>query len=72
MSLSDDERSMQGRALLAYLNTLNISIQPLTSVPPCRFTKAEMRSILAEATAEARSGQGTSHEDFKREMATWL
>jgi hypothetical protein len=56
----------------AYLNTLNISIQPLTSQPPCRFSKAEMRAILAEATAEARSGQGTSHEDFKREMASWL
>ncbi len=71
-AMTIDERSMQGRALLAYLNTLNISIQPLTSQPPCRFSKAEMRAILAEATAEARSGQGTSHEDFKREMASWL
>ena len=31
-----------------------------------------IRKMLAEATAEARKGMGTSHEDFKREMASWL
>jgi hypothetical protein len=25
--------------------------------------------MLAESTAEAHRGQGTSHEDFKRELA---
>lgn len=34
--------------------------------------KDEMRTILAESTAEACKGLGTSHEDFKREMASWL
>ena len=34
--------------------------------------KDEMRTILAESTAEASKGLGTSHEDFKREMASWL
>ena len=31
-----------------------------------------IRKMLAESTAEARKGRGTSHEDFKREMASWL
>ena len=31
-----------------------------------------IRKRLAESTAEARKGMGTSHEDFKREMASWL
>lgn len=72
-AMTIDERSTQGKALLTYLGTLDIKLQPLTRVPaPCQYTKAEMRAILAESTAEARSGQGTSHKDFKREMASWL
>ena len=71
-AMTIDERSTQGRALLTYLGTLNIKLQPLTSSTPCQFSKAEMKSILAESTEEARKGMGTSHEDFKREMASWL
>ena len=71
-ALTIDERSTQGKALLTYLEMLNIKLQPLTrSVAPCQFSKAEMKAMLAESTAEVRSGQGTSHEDFKREMASW-
>ena len=72
-AMTIDERSTQGRALLTYLGTLNIKLQPLTRVvAPCQFSKEEMRDMLAESTAEARRGMGTSHEDFKREMAAWL
>ena len=72
-AMTIDERSAQGKALLTYLGTLDIKLQPLTrDVAPCRFTKEEMKEMLAESTAEARKGMGTSHEDFKREMASWL
>jgi hypothetical protein len=72
-AMTIDEPSSQGRALLTYLGTLNIKLQPLTRVvAPCQFSKEEMRDMLAESTAEARRGMGTSHEDFKREMASWL
>lgn len=72
-AMTIDERSAQGRALLTYLGTLNIKLQPLTrGVAPCEFSKEEMKVLLAESTAEARQGMGTSHEDFKREMASWL
>lgn len=72
-AMTIDERSTQGRALLTYLGTLNIKLQPLTRVvAPCQFSKEEMRDMLAESTAEARRGMGTSHEDFKQEMASWL
>ena len=72
-AMTIDERSTQGRALLTYLGTLNIKLQPLTrEVAPCQFTKEEMKALLAESTDEARRGMGTSHEDFKREMASWL
>ncbi len=72
-AMTIDERSTQGRALLTYLGTLNINLQPLKGVAaPCHFSKDEMKSILAESTAEARKGIGTSHEDFKLEMASWL
>lgn len=64
-AMTIDERSAQGKALVTYLGTLNIKLQPLTGgLAPCRFSKAEMKSILAESTAEARKGMGTSHEDF--------
>lgn len=73
-AMTIDERSAQGKALVTYLGTLNIKLQPLTGggLVPCRFSKAEMKSILEESTAEARKGMGTSHEDFKQEMASWL
>jgi len=72
-AMTIDERSTQGRALLTYLGTLNIKLQPLTRVvAPCQFSKKEMRDMLAESTAETRRGMGTSHEEFKREMASWL
>ena len=72
-AMTIDERSTQGRALLTYLGTLNIKLQPINGVgAPCHFSKDEMKSILAESTAEARKGIGTSHEDFKLEMASWL
>ena len=72
-AMTIDERSAQGRALLTYLGTLNIKLQPLSrGAAPCQFTKDEMKAMLAESTVEARKGIGTSHEDFKREMASWL
>ena len=72
-AMTIDERSTQGRDLLTYLGTLNIKLQPLTrGVAPCQFSKEEMKAMLAESAAEARKGLGTSHEDFKREMASWL
>lgn len=72
-AMTIDERSAQGRALLTYLGTLNIKLQPLTrQVSPCEFSKEEMKAMLAESTDEARRGLGTSHEDFKREIASWL
>lgn len=37
----------------------------------CRFSTEE-RAILAEATEEARKGQHTTHQDFKKEMMSWL
>lgn len=50
-----------------------MTLQPLTDIEaPCHFSKDEMKSILAESTAEARKGIGTSHEDLKQEMASWL
>lgn len=72
-AMTIDERSTQGKALLTYLGTLDIKLQPLThKVAPCQFSKEEMFSILSESTDEARKGAATSHEDFKREMASWL
>ena len=72
-AMTIDERSTQGKALISYLGTLNINLQPLTrGVAPCHFSKDEMKEMLAASTAEARGGMGTSHEDFKREMASWL
>lgn len=72
-AMTIDERSTQGKALLTYLGTLDIKLQPLAhKVAPCQFSKKEMFSILSESTDEARKGAGTSHEDFKREMASWL
>ena len=72
-AMTIDERSTQGKALLTYLGTLDIKLQPLThKVAPCQFSKEEMFSILSESTDEARKGARTSHEDFKREMASWL
>ena len=69
-AMTIDERSTQGRALLTYLGTLDIKLQPLTRpVTPCQFTRDEMKTMLAESTDEARRGLGTSHEDFKREIA---
>lgn len=72
-AMTIDERSTQGRALLTYLGTLDIKLQPLKrEVAPCQFSKKEMKAMLSESTDEARKGAGTSHEDFKREMASWL
>ncbi len=68
-----DERSTQGKDVLNYQRTRKIEILPtMQDLSPCQFTKDEMRTILSESVAEARSGQGTLHEDFKREMASWL
>ena len=44
----------------------------LESQAPCQFSEDEMRSLLAEATQEAREGHYTTHKDFKREAASWL
>ena len=72
-AMTINERSNQGKALLAYLSTLNLQLRPFSAEEaPCRFSKSEMREILAQSTAEARTDGGTLHEDFKREMASWL
>ena len=73
-AMTINERTNQGKALLAYLNTLNLQLRPvvLEEQAPCQFSKNEMRDILAQSVAEARTEGGTLHEDFKREMASWL
>lgn len=72
-TMTIDERTTQGKDVLNYLRTRKIKLLPVpVGFAPCQFTKDEMRTILAESVAEARSGQGTLHEDFKREMASWL
>lgn len=56
-----------------YWSDLKRKLQPLTrGVAPCQFSKEEMKAMLAKSAAEARKGLGTSHEDFKLEMASWL
>ena len=46
-AMTIDERSTQGKALLTYLGTLDIKLQPLThKVAPCQFSKKEMLSLL--------------------------
>ena len=74
-AMTINERTNQGKALLAYLGTLNLQLRPITEIKdavPCRFSQKEMRDILAQSTVEARTEGGTLHEDFKREMASWL
>jgi len=63
-SMVEDERKVT--AIIRYINSLH------DEQPPCQFTEEEMQGILSQATAEARQGAGISHEDFKREVATWL
>ena len=72
-AMTINERTNQGKALLSYLSTLDLQLRPITTdVAPCRFSEREMREILAQSTHEARTEGGTLHEDFKREIATWL
>ena len=74
-AMTINERTNQGKALLAYLGTLNLQLRPVSEIEdsaPCRFSKNEMHELLKQSTAEARKGEGTLHEDFKREMASWL
>ena len=74
-AMTINERTNQGKALLAYLGTLNLQLRPVSEIEdqaPCRFSQSEMRDILAQSTIEARKGEGTLHADFKREMASWL
>ena len=67
-AMTINERTTQGKALLSYLGALNISLVPIDRMP-CSFSAKEMRDILAQSASEARSGGGTPHEDFKREIA---
>jgi len=69
-----NEQTNQGKALLAYLGTLNVQLRQIEVVDPlpCRFSKDEMKDLLAQSTQEARSGKGTPHENFKHELASWL
>ena len=74
-ALTINERSSQGKALLAYLSTLNIQLRPVRKEiidAPCQFTADELRDILVQATSEARTETGTTHVDFKSEVAKWL
>ena len=74
-AMTINERSSQGKALLAYLSTLNLQLRLVPNEEaqaPCQFTEDEMRDLLAQSTMEARKVGGTPHEAFKREMSTWL
>ena len=74
-AMTINERTSQGKALLAYLGTLNLHLRPVVEhidEKPCCFSEEELRELLAQSTNEARTTGGTLHEDFKREMASWL
>ena len=63
-SMVEDERKVS--AVIRYINALR------DEQAPCQFSENEMREILAQATLDVRAGKGTLHDDFKREMASWL
>ena len=74
-AMTINERTNQGKALLAYLSTLNLQLRPVSIIEdqaPCRFSESEMRDLLAQSAVEVRTEGGTLNEDFKREMASWL
>ena len=73
-AMNINEQTKQGKALMAYLGTLNVQLRQIEEADPlpCRFSKDEMKDLLAQSTREARSGKGTSHENFKSEVASWL
>ncbi len=74
-AMTINEHSIQGKALLNYLGELNLKLVPISKSAiqaPCQFSKKEMQEILAQSAEEARDFGGTSHEDFKREIASWL
>lgn len=39
---------------------------------PAVMTVEELKSEVQEATEQLESGKGTSHEDFVKEMKSWL
>lgn len=63
-TMVEDERKVD--AVIRYIYTLR------EDQVPCRFSDDEMRMLLAQGAEETRLGQGTTHEDFKQEMASWL
>ena len=74
-AMTMDAQPTQGKALLAYLGTLDIRLVHVSDSAdqaPCQFSIEEMRDILAQSAAEARTEGGISHADFKREVASWL
>lgn len=73
-AMNINEQTNQGKALLAYLGTLNLQLRQIEVADslPCRFSKDEMKDLLKQSTQEARAGKGIPHENFKREVASWL
>jgi hypothetical protein len=43
-----------------------------TTKLPAVMTIEELKSEVEEATKELESGKGTGHEDFVKEMKSWL
>jgi hypothetical protein len=43
-----------------------------TAKLPAVMTIEELKSEVQEATEQLESGKGTSHEDFVKEMKSWL
>ena len=50
-AMTINERSNQGKALLAYLSTLNLQLRPVNvdeAQAPCQFTEDEMRQLFQD------------------------
>ena len=63
-AMTIDERSAQGKALLMYLGTLDIKLQPLKKkmVPPTEEQKARLRQSYLDAQAGRVYAQETAHQ----------
>ena len=63
-AMTIDERSTQGKALLTYLGTLNIKLQPLEKemVHPTEEQKARLRRAYLDAQAGRVYSQEDAHQ----------
>ncbi len=59
-AMTIDERSTQGRALLSYLGTLNIKLQPLKK--EIAQTTEEQKARLRQAYRDSQEGRVVSQE----------